>query len=65
MSDWKLDLETYGLQVEEEEEPSAVWTATRKLVMALWFQNGMTVLVFLYMIVTYIGMVLGKPATGR
>lgn len=68
MSDWKLDLETYGLPVEEEQPPSAVWTVTRNLVTALWFQNTMSTLVFVYLMATSVGMVLGTdpaPTNGK
>ncbi|KAJ9085820.1 hypothetical protein DSO57_1010160 [Entomophthora muscae] len=61
MAEWKLDLETYGMQVEEEEEEHGpIFTFVRDVVTSHEFQTGMTVLVFMYLLATSVGMILGK-----
>ncbi|KAJ9078671.1 hypothetical protein DSO57_1004296 [Entomophthora muscae] len=61
MAEWKLDLETYGIQVEEvEEKHGPIFLAVREIVTSAEFQAGMTVLVFMYLIAASTGMLLGK-----
>ncbi|KAJ9078674.1 hypothetical protein DSO57_1004299 [Entomophthora muscae] len=62
MAEWKLDLNTYGLQIEEEKKQHGpIFSAIRDVVTSVMFQTCMTVLVFLYLLATSLGMILGKP----
>ncbi|KAJ9078678.1 hypothetical protein DSO57_1004303 [Entomophthora muscae] len=61
MAEWKLDLETYGMQVEEEDSKHGpFFIFVNDVVTSPKFQTGMTVLVFIYVLAASIGMILGK-----
>ncbi|KAJ9078676.1 hypothetical protein DSO57_1004301 [Entomophthora muscae] len=59
MAEWKLDLETYGMQVEEEDSKHGpFFIFVNDVVTSPKFQTGMTVLVFIYVLAASIGMIL-------
>ncbi|KAJ9085828.1 hypothetical protein DSO57_1010171 [Entomophthora muscae] len=60
MAEWKLDLETYGMQVEEDNKHGPFFIFVNDVVTSPKFQTGMTVLVFMYVLAASIGMILGK-----
>lgn len=55
-----LRTDMYGRIIEEPEPDSAFWVFVRRVVMSVRFQNYMSLLVFLLLIVTSSGLMLGK-----